>query len=123
MPGDPDHHQASTQTELIWSPFSPSSAAEGCDLSGHFWATVRPESDAGRTVWSWVIIGYEGQLLAAGQTGNLAVAKRLVEEWNRWVCGPAAVLDSTDNPAAIADDHLTYSPVWPQWEWNPPPPT
>jgi hypothetical protein len=88
-------------------------ADERCDLSGHFWATLRSSRDRGRTVWSWMIIGYENQVLAAGQTGDRSAAKRLVEEWDRWVCGAVAVLDSTDNPPAIAEDCATYQPIWP----------
>jgi hypothetical protein len=37
-----------------------------------------------------MVIGYETQVLAAGQTGDLAAAKLLVEEWDRWVSGLAA---------------------------------
>ena len=62
-----------------------------------------------------MIIGYENQVLASGQAGGLAVAKQLVEEWDRWVCGPDAALDSTDNPPAIAEDCTTYRPMWPSW--------
>ena len=51
------------------------------DLSGHFWATVRQGGQDEHTVWSWMVIGYETQVLAAGQTGDLAAAKLLVEEW------------------------------------------
>ena len=51
------------------------------DLSGHFWATVRQGGHDEHTVWSWMVIGYETQVLAAGQTGDLAAAKLLVEEW------------------------------------------
>jgi hypothetical protein len=36
-----------------------------------------------------MVIGYETQVPAAGQTGDLA-AKLLVEEWDRWVSGLAA---------------------------------
>jgi hypothetical protein len=86
-----------------------------CDLSGHFWATVRQGEQDGHTVWSWMVIGYENQVLAAGQTGDLAVAKLLVEEWDRWVSGPGATLDSTDNPVPIAEDCTIYQPVWPRW--------
>jgi len=85
------------------------------DLAGHFWAMVSQGEQAGQVVWSWMIIGYENQVLAAGQTGDLAVAKLLVEEWNRWVCGPDATLDSTDNPSSIADECTTYQPVWASW--------
>jgi hypothetical protein len=60
------------------------------DLSGHFWATVRQGGRDEHTVWSWMVIGYETQVLAAGQTGDLAAAKLLVEEWDRWVSGLAA---------------------------------
>jgi len=37
-----------------------------------------------------MVIGYETQVLAAGQTGDLAAAKLLVKEWDRWVFGLAA---------------------------------
>ena len=43
-----------------------------------------------------MIIGYGNEVIAAGQTGNLGVAKLLVEEWDRWVCGPEAVLDEAE---------------------------
>jgi hypothetical protein len=59
-------------------------------LSGHFWATVRQGGHDEHTVWSWMVIGCETQVLAAGQTGDLAAAKLLVEEWDRWVSGLAA---------------------------------
>jgi hypothetical protein len=61
-----------------------------------------------------MVIGYETQVLAAGQTGDLAAAKLLVEV-DRWVSGPAAALDSTDNPMPIAGDCAIYQPVWPRW--------
>ena len=120
MTGRSEHNRAEPG-ELIWAPFGPGSDAEGCDLTGHFWATIRPDIEAATPIWSWMIIGYEGQLLAAGQAGDAGAAKRLIEEWDRWICGPNAVLDSTDNPPAIAEDHLAYAPVWPRWEWQPPP--
>jgi len=50
-----------------------------CDLSGHFWATIRQGKQDGHTAWSWMVIGYENQVLAAGQAGGLAAAKSLVE--------------------------------------------
>lgn len=62
-----------------------------------------------------MIIGYGNEVMAAGQTGNLDVAKLLVEEWDRWVSGPEAVVDEADNPASVADDCGAYSPVWPAW--------
>jgi hypothetical protein len=89
-----------------------------CDLSGHFWATVQADEQDGHVVWSWMIIGYENQVLAAGQTGDPVAAKLLVEEWDRWARvhgGPDATLDSTDNPPSIAEDCTTYQPVWPRW--------
>jgi hypothetical protein len=97
---------------LVWQTDNTGAVA---DLAGHFWAMVSRGEQAGQVVWSWMIIGYENQVLAAGQTGDLAVAKLLVEEWNRWVCGPDARLDSTDNPSSIADECTTYQPVWPSW--------
>jgi hypothetical protein len=60
-----------------------------------------------------MITGYENQVLATGQTGDRSAAKRLVEEWDQWVRGDEAVLDSTGNPPAIADDCATYKPTWP----------
>ena len=62
-----------------------------------------------------MVIGYENQVLAAGQTEDLGAAKLLVEEWDRWVCGPDATLDSTDHPEPIAEDCATYQPAWPAW--------
>ena len=88
---------------------------ETCDLSGHFWAMLRPSAHDGRTAWSWMIIGYENQVLAAGQTGDAVVAKLLVDEWDRWVCVPDTSVDGWDNPVPIADDCMTYQPAWPQW--------
>jgi hypothetical protein len=90
-----------------------------CDLSGHFWAIVQPAEQDGRVVWSWMIIGYENQVLASGQTGDLGAAKLLVEEWDRWVAGPDAVLDSSDNPMPVAGDDkcMIYQPIWPRWPW------
>jgi hypothetical protein len=60
------------------------------------------------------------QVVAAGQTGDLDAAKLLVEEWDRWVCGPEAVLDSSDYPPPITgdDECTTYKPVWPPWPWQ-----
>lgn len=69
-------------------------------------------------MWSWMIIGYENQVLAAGQTGDPTVAKLLVDEWDRWVRGPDAVVDRFDNPKPIAEDCIFYEPVWPQWRWS-----
>jgi hypothetical protein len=66
-------------------------------------------------VWSWMVIGYENQVLAAGQTGDLSAAKLLVGEWDRWAPGPGVMLDSADNPEPIAVDCTTCQPVWPRW--------
>jgi len=99
-------------SRLIWQT---DNTGASCDLSGHFWAIVTPDMQQGPTVWSWMIIGYENQVLAAGQTGDLLAAKLLVEEWDRWVCRPDAPLDCTDNPPSIAGDCTTYQPVWPRW--------
>jgi hypothetical protein len=101
-----------TPGRLVWQT---DDAGANCDLSGHFWATVQPSESDGHVVWSWMIIGYENQVLAAGQTSGLAVAKLLVEEWDRWICGPDATLDSADNPPSIAEDCTAYQPVWPNW--------
>ncbi len=90
-------------------------AGAACDLSGHFSAVLLPSENDGRVVWSWMIIGYENQVMAAGQTGDPGVAKLLVEEWDRWVCGPDVTLDRSDNPVPIAEDYTTYQPVWPWW--------
>jgi hypothetical protein len=62
-----------------------------------------------------MVIGYENQVLAAGQTSDLGAAKSLVEEWDRWVSGPGAMLNSADDPEPIAEDCTTYQPVWPRW--------
>jgi hypothetical protein len=79
----------------------------------HNWDTAKvPES--GR-LWSWMIIGYGNDVMAAGQTGNLGVAKLLVEERDRWVGGPEDVLDEADNPAPVAADCHSYNAVWPLW--------
>lgn len=104
---------------LIWRMHN---SAAACDLSGHFWAVAWPAERDGRIIWSWMIIGYEGQVLASGQTGNLSVAKRLVEEWDRWVAGSDAELDEWDNPVPVADDgvFVNYRPVWPEWPWQQP---
>jgi hypothetical protein len=59
-------------------------------------------------VWSWMVIGYENQVLAAGQAGDLAAAKLLVEQWDRWVSGPGATLGSAENPVPIAPGCATY---------------
>jgi hypothetical protein len=75
--------------------------------------TLRSHYAGGRTIWSWMIIGYENQVLAAGQTGNRSAAERLVEEWDRWVREDDAALDATGNPPAIAKDCQTYEPIWP----------
>ena len=101
---------------LIWQT---NRDAAACDLSGHFWAVAWPTDQNQRTVWSWMIIGYENQVLASGQTGDLGAAKRLVEEWDRWVSGPDAVLDRWENPVPVADnnDCRMYRPVWPDWPW------
>jgi hypothetical protein len=109
--GEPGQQQDTPQVRPAWQK---DSDGEVRDLSGHFWATVRSRCADGRTVWSWMIIGYENQVLAAGQTGEQSAAKRLVEEWNRWVRGDDAVLDSTGNPPAITEDCRTYKPIWPQ---------
>ena len=97
---------------LIWQT---DETGAGCDLSGHFWATVCRGEQDGRAVWSWMVIGYENQVLAAGQTGDLAAAKLLVEQWDRWVSGLDATLDIAENPVPIARDCATYQPVWPRW--------
>jgi len=97
---------------LIWRP---DDTGVICDLSGHFWATVCRGEQNEHVVWSWMVIGYENQVLAAGQTGDPGAAKLLVEEWDRWVRGPDAILDSTDNPVPIAEDCSTYQPAWPPW--------
>jgi hypothetical protein len=79
-----------------------------CDLSGHFWATITAAPAGTRTVWSWMIIGYENEVMAAGQTGDLSAAQRLVEAWDQWVRGP-------EDPAPVADECTRYQPVWPPW--------
>lgn len=86
-----------------------------CDLSGHFWATISAARSGAQTVWSWMIIGYDNEVMAAGQTGDLGAAKLLVEAWDQWVTGPYAVLDEAANPAPAAPDCTTYQPVWPSW--------
>ena len=103
---------------LVWQT---DDSVTSCDLSGHFWAVVQPAEQAGHVVWSWMIIGYENQVLATGQTGDLSVAKLLIEEWDRWACGSDAVLDSSDNPVSITgdDECTTYQPAWPPWPWQP----
>jgi hypothetical protein len=40
---------------------------------------ARSSREYGRTVWSWMIIGHENQVLVAGQAGDRSAAKRLVE--------------------------------------------
>ena len=110
MTGEPGERRGTAPAGLGWQK-DPTGVV--CNLSGHFWATVRSHRADGHTVWSWMIIGYENQVLAAGQTGDQAAAQRLVEEWDRWVCGDDAVLDSTSNPPAIAEDCRTYKPAWP----------
>jgi hypothetical protein len=86
-----------------------------CDLSGHFWAAISGACRGTRTVWSWMIIGYGNEVMAAGQTGDLGAAKLLVEAWNQWVQGPDAGLDEAGNPVPVADECTTYQPVWPLW--------
>jgi len=98
------------QIGLLWEA---SETGAACDLSGHFWATVRRTAASNTRVWNWMIIGYENQVLAAGQTGELSAAKRLVEAWDRWVCSDEATIDRTDNPVAIHEDCETFSPTWP----------
>jgi hypothetical protein len=53
-----------------------------CDLSGHFWATISAADPGTQTVWSWMIIGYGNEVMAAGQTGDLGAVKLLVEAWD-----------------------------------------
>lgn len=107
-----NHGEATRPNRLIWKT---DGAEATCDLSGHFWAKVRREEQDERVVWSWMVIGYENQVLAAGQTGDLGAAQSLVAEWDRWVRRADTPLDSTDNPAPIAEDCTTYEPAWPQW--------
>jgi hypothetical protein len=108
--GEARQQQEEVPARLAWQK---DSAGEVCDLSGRFWATLRSHRADDRAVWSWMIIGYENQVLATGQTGDRSAAKRLVEEWDRWVRGDEAVLDSAGNPPAIAEDCGTYEPTWP----------
>jgi hypothetical protein len=86
-----------------------------CDLSGHFWATVSAARPGAQAVWSWMIIGYGNEVMAAGQTGDPSAAKLLIEARDQWVTGPEADLDEAGNPVPVADDCTTYQPVWPSW--------
>lgn len=104
--------QGDRPTPLVWEATEDGTS---CDLSGHFWAVIRRSVSDNHVVWSWMVVGYENQVLAAGQTGDLAAGRQLVEEWNRWVTSGDAALDQTDNPMAIADDCTTYQPSWPRW--------
>ena len=95
---------------LVWQT---DEAGATCDLSGHFWATISAAGLGPQVVWSWMIIGYGNEVMAAGQTGDLGAAKLLVEAWDQWVTGPDALLDEAGNPVPAAPDCTTYQPVWP----------
>lgn len=86
-----------------------------CNLSGHFWASISATRLEDRTIWSWMIIGYSNEVMAAGQAGDLGADKLLVEAWDQWVCGPDAVLNEAENPVPVAYECSTYQPVWPPW--------
>jgi hypothetical protein len=97
---------------LVWQT---DSAGAVTDLSGHFWASISATRLEHRTIWSWMIIGYDNEVMAAGQVADLGAAKQLVEAWDRWVCGPDAVLDEAENPIPVAYECTTYQPVWLPW--------
>jgi hypothetical protein len=97
---------------LVWQT---DSAGAVCDLSGHFWASITASRLEDRAIWSWMIIGYGNEVMAAGQTGDLGAAKLLVEAWDGWVCGSGAALDEAENPVPVAYDCSKYQPEWPPW--------
>jgi hypothetical protein len=51
---DAGQEQRTDPGGLVWQA---DLAGETCDLSGHFWATLRSGHDHERTMWSWMIIG------------------------------------------------------------------
>jgi hypothetical protein len=60
---------------LFWEP---DSTGEVCDLSGHFWASLRSTEVGERAVWSWVINRRPLQGLST-QHSALAISRHAVE--------------------------------------------
>jgi hypothetical protein len=85
--------------DLVWSIDDP--RAQGCDLSGHFWAVVRA-ADGSAADWTYVVFDYQNNTMLEGVAPDNNAAKAVVEEWDRAVV--AAWQRGEPEPQPIRED-------------------